>query len=131
MLRLKWNKLKQITHHPHNEHKMYHGKPNMGKPRQKVMIMPCSFIMKYEMEIQRNVDSLWSWHGHYGLYNYYRVFFYLFSTLLSHSITLLNYGAILNTIRIKPLPFLVAQYLTSLDNHVGLELGFSHALTID
>jgi hypothetical protein len=22
---------KKITHHPHNEHKMYLGKPNMGK----------------------------------------------------------------------------------------------------
>jgi hypothetical protein len=42
---------------------------------------------------------------------------------------LLNYGTINNTIRMEPLPFLVAQYLTWLDSHLGLGLGFLHAST--
>lgn len=42
---------------------------------------------------------------------------------------LLSYGTILNTIRMKPLPMLVAQYLTWPKNNLGIGLGFLHAST--
>jgi hypothetical protein len=91
--------------------------------------MPFSFLLSYKMHIQRKCI-------------HYRVpvdtvacmvtmgFFASFVLLQYHILNaLLYYGTILNTTRMEPLSFLVAQYLTWLDN--SLVLGFFRASILD
>jgi hypothetical protein len=92
--------------------------------------MPCSFILSYELQIQRKCT-------------HYRVSmdtvaymatirFYASSILLQYHIlnALFYYGTMLNTIRMEPLSFLV-QYLTWPNSGLVLGLVFFHASTLD
>jgi hypothetical protein len=72
------------------------GKPNMGKTQLEGEAYALLFSSSYEMQIQRKRHSLWSCHGHYGQYGYYKIFYFLlfyFNIPLPNA--LLNYGTII------------------------------------